>query len=379
MIKTVTVTNNRGEVMTFDLAFPEKSGFAISRIEGVGPVKANVNTMKMATVDGSVFNSARIDERNIVITFIPTGTMGAKEYTGEAGVSYAAGEYYRYNGMMLRCKTSHVAVAGPPDIAKPNSDSRAVSKWEPANYRAMMEESRHLLYRFFPLKKKITLSFKTDTRECSIDGYTESNEPDYFSKSEEIPISIICPDPFFRSDGTGGSTKLDTTLYGLHFPYPDPEDFEQEEDEFVFEDIHEGHEFIVRYDGDAETGMAIHIDISGTVNGTICIENRTTGEIFKLSTNSDVYDSITGSALYEYFVSGDKVFISTYKGNKRVELTRKNVKHNIYNNLAEGSSWVHLVQGDNRFVINLISNGGNPVGFENMSINFEFKLLYEGL
>lgn len=137
MIQAVTVTNYLGESKRFVLARPES--MAISKIDGLGPSKAAVNTSEAATIDGSFFNSSRIQERNIVLT---------------------------------------VYFLGNPTI----------------------EQSRLESYKFFPIKRRVRLTIETDTRICHADGYVESNEPDIFSKMESTQVSIICPDPFFYSE-----------------------------------------------------------------------------------------------------------------------------------------------------------------------------------
>jgi hypothetical protein len=68
MIKSVTVTNYLGESIKMELGFPEKSGFLIQNIDGLGPGKATINLTQFATSDGSLFNSAKLNERNIVFT-----------------------------------------------------------------------------------------------------------------------------------------------------------------------------------------------------------------------------------------------------------------------------------------------------------------------
>lgn len=137
MIKTVKITNYRGEVLTLDLANPYSSGLAVTNIDGLGPEKASINTVEIASNDGSMFNSARIESRNIVLS--------------------------------LRFVATNV------------------------------EECRRLTYKFFPLKKSLTFEVITDERQAAITGYVESNEPDIFSKTESTKISIICPDPFFKA------------------------------------------------------------------------------------------------------------------------------------------------------------------------------------
>lgn len=140
MIESVTITNYLGEDITLVLARPESSGFVITSIEGLGPVSASINTTKVATNDGSMFNSALLDERNIVMSLIFL-----------------------------------------------DDGNRTI------------EDIRHETYKYFPIKRNVHLLIKTDTRTLETDGYVESNEPDIFSSQESTSISIICPDPFFYS------------------------------------------------------------------------------------------------------------------------------------------------------------------------------------
>lgn len=139
MIKSVTVTNYLGDSLTMELARPEPSGFAIESITGLGPGKATINTAERSTIDGALFNSARLPSRNIVISIIYL-------------------------------------------------------------WKNTIEDARQLSYRYFPLKKPVKLTIETDNRIAEIEGYVESNDPDIFSKQEKTDISIVCPDPFFYSN-----------------------------------------------------------------------------------------------------------------------------------------------------------------------------------
>ena len=68
MIKSITVTNHRGESIKLELTRPEKSGFIVLNAEGlVEPVKANINTSKVAATDGALYNSAYLDVRDITL------------------------------------------------------------------------------------------------------------------------------------------------------------------------------------------------------------------------------------------------------------------------------------------------------------------------
>ena len=68
MIKSVAVTNYLGETLKMELARPEESGFAITKIKGLGPQKSTINMTEISTSDGGNINSSRRSARNIVLT-----------------------------------------------------------------------------------------------------------------------------------------------------------------------------------------------------------------------------------------------------------------------------------------------------------------------
>lgn len=138
MIKKVTATNYLGESIVFDFTAPTKTGIALHHMEGLGPGKADINLSKNSNADGGEYNSARLNERNIVL---------------------------------------YLAFLFNPDV----------------------ETMRHLSYKYFPIKKKVKLRIETDHRTSEIEGYVETNEPVVFSIQQTTQISIICPDPYFYS------------------------------------------------------------------------------------------------------------------------------------------------------------------------------------
>ena len=73
MIKSIKVTNYLGETIEISMTNPELSGFAIKEIDGLGPVKADINITDITTYDGGLFNSSRLNEREIKLTLIPIG------------------------------------------------------------------------------------------------------------------------------------------------------------------------------------------------------------------------------------------------------------------------------------------------------------------
>ena len=235
MIKSFKVTNYLGDSMKLDLRGPEKSGFLIKSVSGLGPSKANVNTTEVSTNDGSLFNSARLNQRNIVFEFVFVETV----------------------------------------------------------YRESIEDVRQKSYKYFPMKKNLELVIETDNRIVKTTGYVESNEPNIFSSQEGTQISIICPDPYFYSAGEDGNNVTDFYSVDPVFEFP----FSNEsltEPLIVFGEIQIKTEGVIVYHGDAEIGVTIHIhaiDPAANIN----IYNTETREMMRIDTVK--LESLTGSGI----------------------------------------------------------------------------------
>ena len=67
MIYSVTAENEAGEQLEMRLACPQFSGMNIYDIAGLGTPKADILTSDSPNVQGSIYNSARAKERNIVM------------------------------------------------------------------------------------------------------------------------------------------------------------------------------------------------------------------------------------------------------------------------------------------------------------------------
>ena len=220
MIKSVTITNHLDESIKLDLFNPEESGFIIKSIEGLGPVKANINFKELATNDGAIDNSARLSSRNIV--------------------------------MSLQFMES-------PTI----------------------EETRLKSYKYFPIKRNIKFLIETDSRICETIGRVETNVPTIFSNAEGCQISILCSNPYFYSAGENGTNQ--TIFYGteplFEFPFSNES---LTEDLIEFGSIENRTEGTVYYDGDAEIGITIQIHAVGEAEGLV-IYNTKTREIMRIN------------------------------------------------------------------------------------------------
>lgn len=123
--------------------------YVVRDIQGLGPVKSDINTTTFAGLDGDSYNSARVGGRNIVITLDYNPDWSANE---------------------------------------------------------TIQQLRRALYIPAGAKKLVLLTFYFDTYAlgagadavCSILGYVESHEPAIFNKDGSVVLSIICTDPYFK-------------------------------------------------------------------------------------------------------------------------------------------------------------------------------------
>lgn len=275
MLQKVTVTNYVGENLELSMFNPGLSGFYIKSIDGLGPAQANISTLDIVSIDGSIFNNARLNKRNIVMT------LGAFD---------------------------------SPDV----------------------ESLRQKTYKYFPIKRKLKLTFETDNKTVTVYGYVESNEPDIFSKDVTMKISIICPTPYFAN-----AYENSITFSG------------------------DSKEHVIMYEGDIETGMNIKINCSGDVRG-LRISNKN-GDYFAIN------DSYLSKVLDPLFTAGDVININTKTNEKSLILTRNDENKNILNGLDRNSKWLKIGKGNNRFIVSATS------GLGNMFITMSSPILYEGI
>lgn len=236
MIYSFAITNYLGDRVKLELGKPEVSGFLIKSVTGLGPVKANVNTTEVVTNDGSMFNSARLSQRNIVFQLAFVDTV----------------------------------------------------------YGETIEDIRQKSYKYFPAKKSVEIVIETDNRYVKIKGYVESNEPDIFSSQEGTQISIICPDPYFYSAGEDGNNVTDFYTIDPMFEFP----FSNEsltDPLLIFGEIQIKTEGVITYYGDSEIGVVIYIHAIGPATN-INIYNTETREVMMINTTK--LEKLTGKGLF---------------------------------------------------------------------------------
>ena len=149
---TLKIENTNGDVFELKHNSPN---YYITSVQGLTPPHTAVNTATAGTIDGTFFNSARVEQRNIVITVVINGDI---------------------------------------------------------------ETNRQRLYTIFPRKTPCTVYFKNANRDVKIVGYVEALEGDLFVQREQMQISIICPRPYFEAlDAL--YTELSKILAMFEFPF----------------------------------------------------------------------------------------------------------------------------------------------------------------
>lgn len=310
MIKTITVTNHVGDSLVLELTKPEASGFLVKSVSGLGPVKANINVTDIATSDGGIYNSARAETRNIVFNL-------------------------HFMGLSI-------------------------------------EDVRHKCYTFFPLKKRIEIVIETDNRRLGTYGYVESNEPDIFSEQEGAQISVICPESYFslvNADG-GQVTNFSSIEPLFHFPFQN-EGLTTKT--LVFSEIKVAAVKSIWYEGDADTGFEIRVNIHGQFSAFFFTNAKDKTSIsFDENVMYKILEKAFGAG-NSTPKDGDYIIISTVFGDKRIEYWRDGVKVNLMNALYRNSVWPTLTVGENRFQYSLGS------GADNIDVTVSNRVLYVGV
>lgn len=221
-VRAFTVINQLGEALRVELAKPRETGFRVEDIRGLTPPKATINVSRVSTLDGTIYNSAQIDGRNIVLT------LG-----------------------LLNVKT--------------------------------VEEARLKSYRYFPIKSEVSLVFETDKRTALATGYVESNEPNMFAKDIQTTISIVCQDAYLL-DASDNNT-VSATFYGQEAAFEFPFSNESLTEPLIeLGSIVPVASRIIDYPGDGDVGVVISIHVLGEATDVV-IYNVRTNESMRIDTD----------------------------------------------------------------------------------------------
>lgn len=151
---SLIVENKYGERMELT----GNSAYVITDVDGLYPPEAVINTTRTAGMDGSVFNSSYVGDRQITIT---------------------------------------LAINGPA------------------------EENRLNLYRYFKAKYPVRIYYKNGARDVFIDGYVQKITAEYFAQKQTAQIVIDCPKCLF-SAAEETVIQLSGVEEKFYFPFSTP-------------------------------------------------------------------------------------------------------------------------------------------------------------
>jgi len=137
------------------LQFGAGSPFTITDIQGLNPPDATINTSQIALIDGSKYNSAKVNPRQINLAF---------------AIEYSAA----YNRIQM--------------------------------------------YKVLKAKQWIRFMYTGDQRDVYIDGYIQSIDIAYFEMKQIVTVSILCPAPFFK-EAQIIVNELKNIISAFHFPF----------------------------------------------------------------------------------------------------------------------------------------------------------------
>ena len=128
---TLKIENRFGDI----LELTHNENYIVTNITGLNPPKAKINLSDIAGMNGALFNSAKAETRNLVLTVLP---------------------------------------------------------------QAPVEQNRLALYKFAQVAQWCKIYYSNGSVDVQIEGYVETVEGSLFSKAQSFQISILCPQPYFE-------------------------------------------------------------------------------------------------------------------------------------------------------------------------------------
>lgn len=249
------------------LNLTSNDNYALIKVTGLTPPASAINTAVTATKDGSVFNSSKMGNRNIVLTIVPLGNI---------------------------------------------------------------EKNRINLYNYFKSKQYIKLYLENNTRSVWIEGYVETVDGDLYEESERLQVSIICTDPYFKDTETG-VYMFSNVESGFSFPFSIAETPGipiSELSEYVEVNINNASDYetglvltLTANGGvinptiyNMTTNENFSLNITMQVGDIITIDTRTGNKSVKLNRNGEITNILNNMAIGSEWITltvGDNIFSYT--------------------------------------------------------------------
>ena len=219
-----------------------------------------------------------------------------------------------------------------------------------------VEYAKREILSIIKLKQYGSLIWEQNERTVTISGIVESIDMPRWNNKVMMQISLYCEQPFWED--IAEAIQEISSIINLHYFTSYPYEmlyFPENGIAFGRYDTSKAKSFT--NNGDVSVGMEIIITAIGKVTNPIIYD--TDGNFFGVGYGSGDKQVIMGS--------GDKIVISTYKGNKTVKLNGVS----MYDKIKPQSTWLQLQAGENQFRVD-----SDESALDNLTFQLEYKQLY---
>lgn len=219
-----------------------------------------------------------------------------------------------------------------------------------------VEYAKREILGIIKLKQYGSLVWEQNERTVTISGIVESIEMPRWNNKVMMQVSLYCEQPFWE-DIAEAIQEISSTInmhYFTSYPY-EMLYFPENGIAFGRYDTSKAKSFT--NDGDVSVGMEIIITAIGIVTNPIIYD--TDGNFFGVGYGSGDKQVVMGS--------GDRIVISTHKGNKTVKLNGVS----MYDKIKPQSTWLQLQAGENQFRVD-----SDESELDNMTFQIEYKQRY---
>lgn len=219
-----------------------------------------------------------------------------------------------------------------------------------------VEYAKREILGIIKLKQYGSLVWEQNERTVTISGIVESIEMPRWNNKVMMQVSLYCEQPFWE-DIAEAIQEISATInmhYFTSYPY-EMLYFPENGIAFGRYDTSKAKSFT--NDGDVSVGMEIIITAIGIVTNPIIYD--TDGNFFGVGYGSGDKKVVMGS--------GDRIVISTQKGNKTVKLNGVS----MYDKIKPQSTWLQLQAGENQFRVD-----SDESELDNMTFQLEYKQRY---
>lgn len=219
-----------------------------------------------------------------------------------------------------------------------------------------VEEAKREILKVVKIKQDASLLWEQNKRNITIKGIVESVDMPRWNNSVLMQVSLHCSQPFWE-DIEEVIQEINAFINLHYFTNSDYDMLYFPEEGIPFGMLDTARLKTFTNEGDVAVGIEIEIIAFSTVTNPIIYD-----------TNGNFFGVGYGNGNKQVVMSaGDRIIITTHKGNKTVKLNGVS----IYDKIVPFSSWLQLETGENQFRID-----SDDENINNMVFNLTYKQRY---